>query len=204
MKITNQQVKNLNNKQERRSPIVLWSFLGVLIVFSVFGILSFMAYKVDQAKNSVQPPVMESSETATQTDATDIQRQIDRAVEEALSEQEVLYQKEIAQLKEQVSTVDDMDIEGYQVQIEDLTAERDALVEANEELTASNQALSDTNAELSERTTVSDIQTAYEEQITQLKADNAELEDILKQVQERLEQEADHGDTVEQDAEDGQ
>lgn len=188
MKIRNHQINEDTSIKKQRLPIVLWLFLLFLFVIAVIGMLSFAAYKIDDTKQNKAAAIIEQSDVVDNPkESSDIQEKIDFAVDEALNEQKTTYQKEITRLKEQINT--EGNSEEYQTQIDDLMSERDTLAKANDELTKVNQELSDTNAELIERTTVSDIQAAYEEQIKQLESENTELETLLEQVKNRLEQE---------------
>ena len=190
MKISNEHVSVAESPPSKAKPIIIWTISIVVLLLLGAGLAAFMS-------NDDTPPVDTGGETSTATEEIPVeevpdenvikQADIEHAVDEALSEQAVTYQETIDTLEEKLSQFEQDDIEAYQIQVEDLRKEIETLREANEELKDANQTLSESNAELAERTTVTDVQEAYEAQIKKLEADNKELENLLLHVKQRLE-----------------
>lgn len=197
MKISNKHVSVAGSPPSKAKSIIIWTISIVVLLLLGAGLAAFMS-------NDDTPPVDAGGETSTATGNIPVedvpdenvikQADIEHAVDEALSEQAATYQETINTLEEKNDTLEEKlsqfeqeDIEAYQIQIEDLRKEIETLREANEELKGANQTLSESNAELAERTTVTDVQEAYEAQIKKLEADNKELENLLLHVKQRLE-----------------
>ena len=190
MKISNEHVSVAESPPSKAKPIIIWTISIVVLLLLGAGLAAFMS-------NDDTPPIDAGGETSTATGEIPVeevpdenvikQADIEHAVDEALSEQAVTYQETIDTLEEKLSQFEQDDIEAYQIQVEDLRKEIETLREANEELKDANQTLSENNAELAERTTVTDVQEAYEAQIKKLEEDNKELENLLQHVKQRLE-----------------
>lgn len=190
MKISNEHVSEAETPPSKTKSIIIWTISIIALLSLGAGLAAFMS-------NYDAPPVDADGETSTVTGEIPVedvpdenvikQADIEHAVDEALSEQAVTYQETIDTLEEKLSQFEHDDIEAYQLQVEDLRKEIDTLREANEELKDANQTLSENNAELAERTTVTEVQEAYEAQIKKLEADNKELENLLQHVKQRLE-----------------
>jgi len=185
MKISNQQAPK--TEEPRKKHVVLWvAFICSMLLLGV-GLAAFMIHydaspiESDSvsADTAVDEPVIEDRGIG--------QLEVEQAVEDALAEQAVTYQETIDALKAQLIQFEQDDIEGYQAQVDDLRQENESLREVNDELKEANQSLSASNAELTERTTVAEVQEAYDAQIKQLEEDNKKLEDLLQHIQERLE-----------------
>ena len=190
MKISNDHVSVAESPPSKVKSIIIWTISAVVLLSLGAGLAAVMS-------NDGALPVDAGGETSTATGEIPVeevpdesvikQADIEHAVDEALSEQAVTYQETIDTLEEKLSQFEQDDIEAYQIQVEDLHKEIETLREANEELKDANQTLSESNAELAERTTVTDVQEAYEAQIKKLEEDNKELENLLQHVKQRLE-----------------
>lgn len=190
MKISNDHVSVVESPPSKAKSIIIWTISAVVLLSLGAGLAAVMS-------NDGTLPVDAGGETSTVTGEIPVeevpdenvikQADIEHAVDEALSEQAVTYQETINTLEEKLSQFEQDDIEAYQIQVEDLHKEIETLREANEELKDANQTLSESNAELAERTTVTDVQEAYEAQIKKLEEDNKELENLLQHVKQRLE-----------------
>lgn len=189
MKISNNNVSTTHETETSRTKtIVLWVLFVCLMVFIGAGSAALLINK-DASQADTSDPIVEDVNPAEEVvDAGGTaQAEIEAAVEHALSEQAVKHQETVAELEGQLKQFEQDDVEGYQAQVSDLQEEIKALREANEELREANQTLSDANAELTERTTVAEVQEAYEAQIKQLESDNQKLEDLLQGIQRQLE-----------------
>lgn len=190
MKISNKHVSVAEAPPSKAKSIIIWTISIVAMLLLGAGLAAVMS-------NYDTPPADAGGETSTATGEIPVedvpdenvikQADIEHAVDEALSEQAVTYQETIDTLEEKLSQFEQDDIEAYQMQVDDLRKEIDTLREANEELKGANQTLSESNAELADRTTVTEVQEAYEAQIKKLEADNKELENLLQHVKQRLE-----------------
>lgn len=184
MRISNQQTPPTESTS-RKKPIILWSLFVCAMLLVGVGSAAVLANRDTSQADGGENPLdgVISAEEAPITDQTEIEA----AVEHALAEQSAIHQETIAELEGKLRQFDQDDAEGYQEQIADLQKDIDALREANAELSEANQRLSETNAELTERTTVAEIQEAYEKQIEQLESDNQKLEELLQGIQRQLE-----------------
>lgn len=187
MKIGTEHVNKPSTHSQTKRTVLWVSFVCVSLLTFVGGFVFFLHRQVSRAESELQENPMEQVEQTDDIDAQYSQADIDEVVEQALETQAQDYQEEIRALNEQLDQFEYDDMEAVQAQLEDYRSEITSLREANEELTEANHALSETNEELSERTTVTEVQEAYEAQIEQLEEDNAELERLLERVRERLE-----------------
>lgn len=183
MRIQNQQTPP--GSQSRIKSVLLWSLFAVVMLAIGIGTAAILAQRETPQGDAGEEPV-EDAITDEETPLTE-QTEIEAAVEHALAEQAEKHQATVAELEAQLKQFEQDDVEGYEAQVADLQTEITALREANAELKEANDSLSQSNAELVERTTVAEMQEAYDAQIKELEADNQELEELLQGIRRQLE-----------------
>lgn len=184
MRIQNQQTPSPESPSRIKS-VLLWALFAVVMLAIGIGSAAILTQRETPQGDAGEDPV-EDAITEDEAPLT-AQTEIEAAVEHALAEQAEKHQATVAELEGQLKQFEQDDVEGYQAQVADLQTEITALREANAELKEANDSLSQTNAELVERTTVAEIQEAYDAQIEELEADNQELEELLQSIQRQLE-----------------
>lgn len=186
MKIRNNTTSEVDtsNHTSPVKTILMWVIFGVVMIGLGGGVGAVFAQY--QSRGESGEPVDEPLADVLNDGETNAQV-VEQAVDDALERQAQIHAEEMATLRETLDQFEQDDMEGYQAQVADLQQEIESLREANDKLREANESLSESNEELSQRTTVSEIQEAYDTQIERLEAENETLTELLADIQRRLE-----------------